>query len=168
MFLFKHIILSLLIVSSALMAAPASKSSIRELLEIAETRKLVDSIKAQTETMMNRSIQQSLAGKNPSPKQMAAIEKMKKNAMLVMQDEIAWEKLEPMYIRLYEETFSQEEVDGIIAFYKTPAGKALINKMPTLMQKSMTEMQKLMLDMMPKLKQVQQQFIADMQEADKE
>lgn len=167
MFHFKRIILSLLIVSSGLMAAPASEGSIRELLAVAESRKLVDSIKVQTEAMMNRSVQQILAGKNPSPKQNAAIENMKKNSLAVMQDEIAWEKLEPMYIRLYEETFSQEEIDGMIAFYKTPAGKALINKMPILMQKSMIEMQKLTLDMVPKLQRVQQQFIADMKEASK-
>ncbi|MDD2368953.1 MAG: DUF2059 domain-containing protein [Sulfuricurvum sp.] len=167
MFLFKRIILSLFVASSALMAAPASQSSIRELLEVAESRKLVDSITIQTEAMMNRSVQQILAGKNPTPKQMAVIEKMKKNALAVMQDTIAWEKLEPMYIRLYEETFNQEEIDGIIAFYKTPAGKALIVKMPTLMQKSMIEMQKLSLEMMPKLQQVQQQFVADMKEASK-
>lgn len=167
MFLFKRIVLSLLIVSSALMAEPASEDSIRELLAVAESRKLVDSIKIQTEAMMDRSIQQILAGKNPSPKQKAAVEKMKKNSLAVMQNEIAWEKLEPMYIRLYKETFSQEEVDGIILFYKTPAGKALINKMPILMQKSMIEMQKLSLNMMPKLQQVQQQFIADMKEASK-
>ncbi|MDD2830213.1 MAG: DUF2059 domain-containing protein [Sulfuricurvum sp.] len=167
MFHFKRIILSLLIVSATLMAAPASDSSIQELLEVAEARKLVDTIKEQSETMINRSIQQILVGKNPTPKQMKAIEKMKKNMLIVMQDEVSWEKLEPMYIRLYKETFSQEEIDGIIVFYKTPAGKALINKMPTLMQKTMIEVQKVSLEMMPKLQQVQQQFLIDMKEASK-
>lgn len=167
MHLFKRTIISLLITSSALMAAPASESSIRTLLNITESRKLVDGIKAQTEGMMDITIKQSLAGKQPSPKQTQAINKMKKNTVAVLQTEMSWNKLEPMYVRLYKETFTQEEVDGMIAFYKTPAGKAVITKMPTLMQKTMIEMQKTMVTMMPKLQQVQQQFVADMKEAGK-
>lgn len=167
MHLFKRTIISLLITSSALMAAPASENSIRTLLNITESRKLVDGIKAQTEGMMDITIKQSLAGKQPSPKQTQAINKMKKNTVAVLQTEMSWNKLEPMYVRLYKETFTQEEVDGMIAFYKTPAGKAVITKMPMLMQKTMIEMQKTMVTMMPKLQQVQQQFVADMKEAGK-
>ncbi|RYD75034.1 MAG: DUF2059 domain-containing protein, partial [Verrucomicrobiaceae bacterium] len=44
----------------------------------------------------------------------------------------------------YQKSFTQEELDGIIAFYKTPAGVALVKKMPVVMQQTMIAMQQLM------------------------
>ena len=42
----------------------------------------------------------------------------------------------------------------MIAFYKTPAGQALINKNPLLMQNTMDEMRALMRPMMQRINQI--------------
>jgi len=39
--------------------------------------------------------------------------------------------------RSMRKVFSEEEIDGIISFYKSPAGKAMIEKSPLLMQRVM-------------------------------
>jgi len=57
--------------------------------------------------------------------------------------------MKPVYIKLYDETLTEEEVNGAVAFYKTPAGQALLNKMPLLMQKSMVVMQEMLGEMIP-------------------
>jgi len=74
---------------------------------------------------------------------------------------LAWNKLEPMYVSIYKESFTEEEVAGIVAFYKTPAGQAVINKLPTLLQKTMAEVQKIIADLTPQLQQIQQDSIAE-------
>lgn len=43
------------------------------------------------------------------------------------------------------------EIDGLIAFYASPAGQAFINKMPVVLQKSMAISQSLMQSLMPKM-----------------
>lgn len=63
-----------------------------------------------------------------------------------MHDEMSWAKMKPQYVRLYVETFDQDEVDGLLAFYATPAGQAMINKMPIVMPKMMGVMQDSMRD----------------------
>jgi len=73
-----------------------------------------------------------------------------------------WTKLEPMYIRIYQKTFSQEEVDGMIAFYKTPGGQAVVSKMPTAMQNTMDEMQQMMAPVMQSMQRMQQDVIAEL------
>ncbi len=58
--------------------------------------------------------------------------------------EMTWDKLEPIYVEIYQKSFTQEELSGTIAFYKTPAGVALVKKMPVVMQQSMIAMQQFM------------------------
>jgi hypothetical protein len=64
-----------------------------------------------------------------------------------------------MYMRVYHESFTQSEIDGIIKFYKTPAGKAMINKLPLVMQNVMNEMQEMIKPMQSKMMQIQREAI---------
>jgi uncharacterized protein len=72
-----------------------------------------------------------------------------------------WSTLKPHYVRIYQEAFEQEEIDGLIAFYSSPAGQAFIGKMPVVMQKSITLAQNQMQNLMPKMVQVIDQTIKE-------
>jgi len=67
-------------------------------------------------------------------------------------EELSWDKMKEDYITLYAETFTEEEMDGIIAFYKSPAGQTFLAKQPELMKRSMEMTQGLMVRIMPKIK----------------
>ena len=67
-----------------------------------------------------------------------------------------------MYVRLYKETFSEEEVKGMLAFYRTPSGQAVIHKMPLLMQKVMLETNTMIRSMSPEMQKIQQDFASEM------
>ena len=92
---------------------------------------------------------------------------MQNRMVSLMQGELAWEKLKPMYVRLYKESFSEEELTGMLDFYKTPAGQAVIQKMPVLMQKTMLEVQKMLSEATPQMQKVEADFIAEMKAASK-
>jgi len=166
------LVVSLLLLTPALtMAAPASEASIKQLMEITEMRKLIDSlpaqIKSQMETAMNNAIQQHLQGKSLKPAQQRAVDNMTKRMTDLLAGELSYDKMESKFIPAYRETFTEEEVAGMIAFYKTPTGQAVIHKMPVLMQKTMSMQQESVMQLMPKLQEIQQQFAAEMQEASK-
>jgi len=65
--------------------------------------------------------------------------------------ELSWENMKRDYIALYAETFSEDELRGMIAFYKTPVGQAWINKQPEIARKSMELGQRLMMRLMPRM-----------------
>lgn len=163
----RNALVALLFCPATAMAAPASEASIRQLLAVTQTQKLLDGMRAQFDSLMNNAVQQALQGKSPTPRQQQAIESMKSRMVAVMQAEVAWAKLEPMYIRLYRESFSEEEVAGMLSFYRTPAGQAVIHKMPTLMQKTMLEVQKMISVATPQMQKIQDQFVAEMNAAGK-
>jgi hypothetical protein len=41
-----------------------------------------------------------------------------------------WTKLEPAYEQVYAELYTEDELDGILAFYKSPVGQAFLAKTP--------------------------------------
>ena len=157
----RNVLIVLLLSSTTVMAAPPTESSIKQLLAITQAQKLVDGMRAQFDSIMNNAVQQALKGKTPSASQQLAISKMKRRMITLMQGELEWKKLEPMYLSIYKESFTEEEVAGMITFYKTPAGQAVINKMPGLMQRTMLEVQKIMSGLMPQMQKIQQDFIDD-------
>ncbi|OMG53230.1 hypothetical protein BJN45_13520 [Azonexus hydrophilus] len=151
--------------TAAAIAEPASEASIRELLTVTQARELSDGMNTQLDESMSAGIRMALGDRKPTPKQQRAIDNMKDKMLVVMRGELAWERMEPLYIRVYRESLSEEEVAGMLEFYRTPAGQALIRKMPLMMQKIMPEIQGLMSSAMPKMQQAQREFMAEMKAA---
>jgi hypothetical protein len=86
--------------------------------------------------------------------------------MIAMVDEMLnWDTLLPMYMRIYQESFTQDELDGMTAFYKTPAGQAVVRKMPLVMQRVLGEMQVMLKPMQEKIREIQQQTVRELQQA---
>ncbi len=164
----KRLLLALALVCSPAFAVdtPPSDASLHELLNITDAPKLIDSMTGQIDGMMKGMIAQAANGQEVTPAQQAAIDKFQAGVVDIMRAELTWEKLEPMYLRIYRESLSQEEVDGMLAFYKTPAGQATIKKIPVIMQKSMAEMPAKMNSMMQKMQALTQEFAAEMQAAE--
>jgi len=147
-----------LLVTNVAMAEPASEASVRQLLEVTQAHKLVDNMKSQMGGVFNRSYEMAAAKKTPTPAQQAAVDRMKSRMQALLSASLDWDKLEPIYIRVYRETFTQEEIQGMVEFYKTPAGQAVITKMPTVMLKTSSEMQASVKDMYPEMQKIQEDF----------
>lgn len=158
----KYLFLALLLVSATASATPASEESVKQLMVVTQSQKLLDGMQKQIDALMTNAVRQGLQGKTPSLKQQQAIEKFKNSIAAVVKEQLSWEKQEPMYVRLYRQTFTEEEITGMLAFYKTPAGQAVINKMPALMLQTLAEIQKQTVEMAPKMERIKQQFYADM------
>lgn len=154
----KHIALSFIFLASPAFTANAASSpdSIKKLLVAMDARKQVDTMLAQMEESMKSNIQQSLQGQKVSSAQQKVIDDMQSKTLAVLKEGLDWEKLEPMYVKVYSEAFTQEETDSILAFYATPAGQAFLKKMPQVAQKSGMEMRTHMSPMMEKIQKIQQ------------
>ena len=163
----RHALIILLFSSTAVMAAPASEASIKQLLSVTQSQRLLDAMRSQVDVAINKATQQALKGNTPSASQQQAITNMKKKMVTLMQGELNWEKVEPVYVRIYKESFTEEEVAGMLAFYKTPAGQAVVTKMPVEMQKSLQEIQKMMAGLTPQIQKIQDEFMSEMTAASK-
>ena len=77
-----------------------------------------------------------------------------KQLMDLIAKEMSWDNLKDDYISIYAETFTEEELKGIIKFYKTPIGQKFVKETPELMKRSMEISRKQMKELMPKIKSI--------------
>ena len=71
--------------------------------------------------------------------------------MDLMKKEMSWENLKPDFEKLYAETYSAEELEGLLKFYQSPLGKKFIEKQPEMQRKTMQMVQQMMMRVMPKV-----------------
>ncbi|MEZ5499982.1 MAG: DUF2059 domain-containing protein [Steroidobacteraceae bacterium] len=134
---------------------PATDDSIRQLIEITEASKMMDATYSQVDAMMQNSMKEAAGGATFTPQQQKILDDMRGQVMAVLQDEMRWDNIEPYIISIYKQTFSEEEVQGLLDFYRSKAGQAMIRKMPTLMQGTMNMIQDQMGRLMPRLREIQ-------------
>jgi len=147
--------------SSGSAGTAPSDASIKQLLEVTQTHKMLDSTMAQMNAFMTQMMQQATQGQKITPQIQKDIDKRQSEMMANLKELLDWNKLEPMYVRIYQKSFTQQEVDGMIGFYKTSSGQALINKMPVVLQNTLNEMQQMMAPMMQRMRQDQQAVLAE-------
>jgi hypothetical protein len=76
----------------------------------------------------------------------------------IVSDAVAWDKLKPAYLKLYLDAYSEEELDGIVAFYKSPAGQAMVTKTPELMTKASDIVRQKIAEVQPDLAKIVSDF----------
>ena len=136
-----------------------SDSSLNELLSITDSQKLIDNMWPQMDAMLKNSAKQALGETVLNEEQQKISEKTHEKMASLFKEEFAYDKMKPMIIKIYKDAFSQDEIDGMITFYKSKAGKAVIKKMPLVMQSTMENVQAQMTQIVPKLQKIQQDSI---------
>lgn len=107
---------------------------------------------------------QQLTGVQLPPSYQADLEAFQADVFALMDSEMGWERMKAEYIRLYTEAYTEEELDAIVAFYRTPAGQSMVAKTPSLMEKSSALSQAKMALIAPKVQERMQAFARKMAE----
>ncbi|MCS6771329.1 MAG: DUF2059 domain-containing protein [Kiritimatiellae bacterium] len=79
---------------------------------------------------------------------------VRQQIMSLIEREMAWEKIKGEFVALYANLFSEEELTGLIEFYKSPVGEAFVRKQRELMQRSLALHQRLMANLQPQIQQI--------------
>jgi hypothetical protein len=87
-----------------------TEESIRQLMAVVQSRKLIDGALGQVDSLMQNSIHQALAGQTVTADQQKILDEMRAKALVILKDEMKWEILEPMFINIYQQSFNQREV----------------------------------------------------------
>ena len=140
-------------------AQPASEASIRELLAMTNSKAILEQAYGQIDGMMEKAMSDAMGGQPRSPEQEKLLAEFRSKIVAAMTEQLSWEFLEPAYLKLYGSTFSQSEVDGMNAFYRSDAGKAVIGKMPQLMTAIMQMVMERMQAVMPKVQAIKDEYV---------
>jgi hypothetical protein len=129
----RRLSLLLVLALTCSLAARADEASHRakaqQLMELLHTQRMVEQISANI-TKQVTDAANNIAGDNPSPDTKAKVADFQKQANQLIDAQLGWESMRSGFVDVYAKNFTEEELDGIIAFYKTPSGTALLDKMP--------------------------------------
>jgi hypothetical protein len=70
------------------------------------------------------------AGPDATPDAKAKVADFEKQAQQMIDAQIGWKVMQEKFTDIYAKSFTEEQLDSIIAFYKSPAGAALLTTMP--------------------------------------
>jgi hypothetical protein len=146
-----------LILLFALLSAPlvAQSSSVDRRARLEHLLQLMNMelVKEQMIDQVFRSLLSSMPSNVPReirPK----VEEAKRKVLELIKRRFSWQVMKPQYMKLYEEAFTDEEIDGMIAFYSTPAGQSCLKKIPIVMQRSMVIGRDAMMELNPEIQRI--------------
>ncbi len=135
--------------------ADASKrESVEALLEITQANAMMDNMYAQMDQMFVGMGQQ--LGIKPSEQPL--FEEYMQNVVAAMRQEMSWEKMEEPIIDVYLKHYTEEEIQDMLAFYRTDTGRAMVEKMPQVMNESMMVTQQMLRGFMPRIQELSMEF----------
>lgn len=120
----------------AAIAADAREEKAGKLLELVRAEAMVVESLKNIETQLLSNGLLALEGRSVTPEQREQFMAAQQRMLTTLQEKLSWDRIRSIYVQLYSEVYSEEEMDQIIAFLSTPAGQSMINKMPLLMQRA--------------------------------
>jgi hypothetical protein len=133
---------------------PPSDESIQALRSLTHEQESFDLVRPQLDAMISASMSKMSRGVAMTPQRQAILDRMHQKYLAAFDEYFNDTELQSITQRVYQATYTQDEIDGLIAFFKTPSGQALINKKPLMVQELFKEMQALTQPMMQRMNQI--------------
>ena len=147
-------------VTRAALADEASHTAkVHEFFKVAKLDQLSAQIMKQAMDQVNSGLMQQMLGVKLTAEQQQQADELKAKISAVLTNALGWEKLEPEYTKMYAAAFTEQQMDDILAFYKSPTGQAMIEKNPMLLQESSALAQQRMSDVTPEVEKLIKDFM---------
>lgn len=144
------VLLGLFLAGSA-RAAPPSTVQIERLLQVMDAQKVIDQMIPAMMQQSNLLVEQRLADTQASEADKQRAQRFMAAQEAGLRNMLSWDNLKPIYMRVYGDTMTAEEVLAMTRFYESPEGRSVMQKMPQVLQRTMQEMQPLAQSTMEKM-----------------
>ncbi len=125
-----------------------------EIIELTNVSKIMDQVKAQALQMQNNVMAQLDIPEDQEEKSMAFQKKLHNRIFEIM----GFENMEKEYIDLFTSVYTTEELEGLVAFYKSPTGRSMIEKQPVIIRKVMELTRRKMEVLIPEIEKMSKEF----------
>lgn len=148
-------------------ADEATKTAkVEEMFKVAKLDQLFSQTLSMVSNQMKSAAFQRMFGVKLPPEQQKTAEEFQDKVTQLITETLSWDALKPTYVKLYTETYTESEIDGLLAFYKSPSGQAMVSKTPQLMtQANQVVQQRMMTTMQPKLQALMKEYMGRVQTA---
>ena len=150
--------LGLLCLQAAHADAASKARKVSELLLAMHLDETTNRLEQAEEARMDAMSRQQLAGVTLDPDQQKSYNEFRQKIVSLLRSSATWKALEPDFVKLYSDAYTEDEIDGILAFYRTPVGRKMLAKTPALTEQSIAVSQRRMAELTPKIQALVDQF----------
>lgn len=123
---------------AGLRAGQPTEESVEKMMTVMHAEKTLDQILIQLDQGiqggLDEGLQGALKGQEPTAAQKDSIAKFKSKLRTTLKEEISFPRMKEYYIQAYQKNLTQDEVNSLIAFYSSPSGRTVVDKIPLAMQ----------------------------------
>lgn len=134
-------------------------AKVHDFFKLAKLDQMTAQVMNQVVTQVNSGMMQQLTGIKLSPDQQQRVNQFSTKADKVIFDALSWNNLEPEYAKLYAAAYTEQQIDDILTFYRSPTGQAVVEKNPVLMKQSSAIAQEHLAAVMPQLRELMKDFM---------
>lgn len=150
----------LLVGSSSVFADAASHAAEAErFLTLTHADKLSVPVYTQVQQMFAERFAQAQAPQNKR----VLLERYQAKADEALNRAIGWGKLKPDMVKLYTTTFTEAELKELMAFYQSPVGRKVLEKMPALASQSIQISQQRLQAAVPEVNKLLAEMTAELE-----
>ena len=123
------------------LAEPPSDGDVNRLLSASRAQNMLDSMLPQIEAMQRQQFAQLTAQRPLDAAQQQKVQQIQERTQATVRKALSWQEMRPLYVNLYKQSFSKQDVLAMAEFYESPAGQSMLDKTPQLMQNLMGAIQ---------------------------
>ena len=117
----------------AVHADPARKLAlIKEVLALTDVKGTLEKARVDNVSQTRKVLVQQVGEKASNPMMVRLVDRAMEKYSDYSKEIFDYSKKESFYLSFYDESFSEQELEGLVTFYKTDAGRALIRAQPQL------------------------------------
>lgn len=141
-------------VQMSAVAAPAHPASVEQLLILQKSEQVLDVVYTNMEQSIRQGMLNAIGNQQLTAQQEQVLQTLPNRLGQILRQELSWSTLKPLLLPIYSSAFSQDEVDGLIQFYRSPVGQRFATKQPEIAQRSGLAAQQLMTRVAPRINAV--------------
>ncbi len=138
-------------------------------MKVTHADRMVDMMFVQMRESMRQGVLEAAGGRAGgaalSEEHKRVLDEMATQMFDLMRSELSWERLKPEMIALHRDVLTQAEVDALVAFYESPLGSTVLDKMPQIMQRAAPISQQRIQPLLPQLQRIGEEAAKKLQAA---
>ncbi len=147
--------------SQAASAQTPSTESVMKLLEVTKAEAMIEQIYATVELNAKQDLAKRTEGQTLNEEEKEFIARIPPTIAEVFKSEFSWPEMRAVYIDIYQEAFTQSEINDLIDFYKSPVGQSYLSKMPLVLHRSMQVTTKQVEAVIPKIRKAVEELLME-------
>ena len=129
--------------STTAFAETPTKSSIQQLMQLLDAKAQYEQELKYSEQSYQEMMQQVIDSQidHLDEKKQKKLHNFSTEMLDILMQESQWAQIEPETIKIWQDIYSQEEINSMIQYYQTPIGQSILKKMPLASEKSQAVVQ---------------------------